>query len=103
MKYLILAREELSNFVEDRTLRTKFTEEVYRFILEDNFSRYDTIRSMRANRGELDVVESRRFFERHGVRLRLTTAYNPEANDKSERGHPPIINMLVKTCKGKPK
>jgi hypothetical protein len=37
------------------------------------------------------------------VRLRLTTAYNPEANGKSERGHPPIINALVKACKGKPK
>ena len=37
------------------------------------------------------------------MRLRLTTAYNPEANGKSERGHPPIINALVKACKGKPK
>jgi hypothetical protein len=103
MKYLVLAREELSNFVEGRALRTKSTEGVCRFILEDIFSRYGTIGRMKANRGELDVVEARNFFERHGVRLRLTTAYNPEANGKSERGHPPIINVLVKACKRKPK
>ena len=103
MKYLVLAREELSNFVEGRALRTKTTEGVCRFILEDIFSRYGNIGRMRADRGELDAAEARSFFERHGVKLRLTTAYNPEANGKSERGHPPIINALVKACKGKPK
>jgi hypothetical protein len=103
MKYLVLAREELSNFVEGRALRTKSNEGVCRFILEDIFSRYGTIGRMRADRGELDVVEARKFFERHGVRLRLIIAYNPEANGKNERGHPPIINALVKACKGKPK
>jgi hypothetical protein len=84
-------------------LRTKSTEGVCRFILEDIFNRYGTIGKMRADRGELDAVEARNFFERHGVRLRLTIAYNPEANGKSERGHPLIINALVKACKGKPK
>ena len=103
MKYLVLAREELSNFVEGRALRTKSTEGVCRFILEDIFSRYGTIGRMRADRGELDAAEATNFFERYGVRLKLTTAYNPEANGKSERGHPPIINALVKACKGKPK
>jgi hypothetical protein len=103
MKYLVLAREELSNFVDGRSMRTKSIKGVCRFILEDIFSRYGTIGRMRADRGELDAVEARNFFERHGVRLRLTTAYNPEANGKSEKGHPPIINALVKACKGKPK
>jgi Integrase zinc binding domain/RNase H-like domain found in reverse transcriptase/Reverse transcriptase (RNA-dependent DNA polymerase) len=103
MKYLVLAREELSNFVEGRALRTKSTEGVCRFILEDIFSRYGSIGRMRADRGELDATEARSFFQRYGVKLRLTTAYNPEANGKSERGHPPIINALVKACKEKPK
>ena len=103
MKYLVLAKEELSNFVEGRALRTKSTEGVCRFILEDIFSRYGTIGRMRADRGELDAAEATNFFEQYGVRLKLTTAYNPEANGKSERGHPPIINALVKACKGKPK
>ena len=103
MMYLVLAREELSNFVEGRALRTKSTEGVCRFILEDIFTRYSTIGRMRADRGELDVAEATSFFEWYGVRLKLTTTYNPEANGKSERGHPPIINALVKACNGKPK
>ena len=102
MKYLVLAREELSNFVEGRALRTKGTEGICRFILEDIFSRYGSIGHMKADRGELDATEAREFFQRYGVQLRLTTAYNPEANGKIERGHPPIIHALVKACKGKP-
>ena len=101
MRYLVLAREELSNFVEGRALRTKNTEGICQFILEDIFSRYGSVGQMRADRGELNVVEARNFFQRYGVQLRLTTAYNPEANGKSERGHPPIIHALVKACKGK--
>jgi hypothetical protein len=103
MKYLVLAREELSNFVEGRALRTKSTENVCRFILEDIFSRYGSIGRMRADRGELDAAEAKEFFKRYGVQLKLTTAYNPEANGKIERGHPPIIHALVKACRGRPK
>ena len=102
MKYLVLAREELSNFVEGRALRTKTTENVCRFILEDIFSRYGSIGRMRADRGELNATEAKEFFKRYGVQLKLTTAYNPEANGKIERGHPPIIHALVKACRGKP-
>ena len=57
---------------------------------------------MRADRGELDATEARDFFKRYGVQLKLTTSYNPEANGKNERGHPPIIQALVKACKNKP-
>ena len=49
MKYLISAREELSNFVEGRALTTKSTEGVCHFILEDIFSRYGNIGQMRAD------------------------------------------------------
>ena len=103
MKYLVLAREELSNFVEGRALRTKSTKGVCRFILEDIFNRYGIIGRMRADQGELDVAEATSYFDRYGVRLKLTTAYNPEANGKSEQGYPPIINALVKAYKEKPK
>jgi hypothetical protein len=100
MRYLVLAREELSNFVEGRALRTKGTEQVCRFILEDIVARYGSIGNMRADRGELNAEEAREFFLRYGIHLRLTTAMNPQANGKSERGHPPIIQALVKACHG---
>jgi hypothetical protein len=57
MKYLILVREELSNFVEGKALRTKSTEGICRFILEDIFNRYGNIGKMRVDQGELDEAE----------------------------------------------
>lgn len=57
MKYLVLAREELSNFIEGRALRTKTTEGI--FILEDIFNQYESIGRMRANRGEWDAIDAR--------------------------------------------
>ena len=103
MEIVILARKQLCTFVEGRALRTKSAEGIFRFILEDIFSTYGTIGRMRADQKELDATEARQFFGRHGVKLRLTIAYNPEANGKSERRHPLIINALVKACKKKPK
>ena len=38
-----------------------------------------------ADRGELDAKEAEELFDRLGVKLSLTTAYNPEANGKVER------------------
>ena len=99
----VLAKEELSNYVEGRALRSKSTEVICRFILEDIVCRYGSIGRMRADRGELDAKEAREFFTRYGVQLKLTTSYNPEANGKSERGHPPIIQALVKACRGQPR
>jgi hypothetical protein len=100
-KYLVLAREDLSNYVEGRALTSTHTEQVCRFILEDIVSRYGCFYRMRADRKELDAEEAVAFFAKFNIKLNLTTAYNPEANGKSERGHPPIVNALVKACKGR--
>jgi hypothetical protein len=53
-----------------------------------------------ADRGELDAQEAEELFDRLGVKLSLTTAYNPEANGKVERGHGPIVKALVRACEG---
>ena len=53
-----------------------------------------------ADCGELDVQETEELFDRLGVKLSLTTAYNPEANGKVERGHRPIVKALVRACGG---
>ena len=58
---------------------------------------------MIADRGELNSDKAREFFTKHGVRLTLTMAYNPEANGKSERGHSPIVKALAKACDGRVK
>lgn len=66
MRYLVLIKKELSNFIEGRTLRTKFLEGVCWFILEDIFSRFVSIRSMKIDRRELNRIE-KKFFKKYGV------------------------------------
>ena len=100
-RYLVLAREDLSNYVEGRALTSTHTEQVCCFILEDIIARHGCFYRMRADRKELDAEEAIAFFAKFNIKLNLTTAYNPEANGKSERGHPPIVNALVKACSGK--
>ncbi len=95
-KMVVLAREGLSNMVEGRALKSKHTTGICRFILEEILCRYGCSVEFRADRGELNADEARRFFERYGIKLNLTTAYNPEANGKIERGHPTFMGALVK-------
>jgi hypothetical protein len=101
MKYLVLAREDLTNQLEGRVLRTKETLSVCRFLLEDVICRYGCIGKIVADRGELDANEAREFFSRMEIKLSLTTTYNLEANGKVKHGHGPIVKALVKACHGK--
>jgi transposase InsO family protein len=87
MRYLVLAREDLTNQVEGRALQNKTTAAVCRFLVEEVVCRYGCVGKIVADRGELDAQEAEELFNRLGVKLSLTTAYNPEANGKVERGH----------------
>ena len=95
MRYIVLAREDLSNQVEGRALRTKATSVVCKFLLEDVICRYGCVGKITADRGKLDADEARDFFARMGINLALTMAYNREGNGKSERGHRPIVKALA--------
>ena len=101
MKYLVLAREDLTNQVEGRALTNKTTAGVCKFLLEDVICRYGCVGKIVADRGELNAHEATELFERLGVKLSLTTAYNPEANGKIERGHGPIVKAIVRACDGR--
>jgi hypothetical protein len=57
-KYLVLAREDLTNQVEGRALRDKSTKTVCQFFLEDVLCRYGCIVQMIANGGELNSEEA---------------------------------------------
>ena len=102
-KYLVLAQEDLTNQVEGRALRRKTCSVVCQFLLEEVFCRYGCVGQVIADRGELDSNKAREIFAKHGVRLTLTTTYNPEAKEKIERGHNLIVKALAKACDGRVK
>jgi hypothetical protein len=94
-KYLVLARKDLTNQVEGRTLQKKTRAAVCQFLPEKVICRYGCVGQVIADRGELDSNEAREFFAKLGVRLTLTIVYNPEVNRKIERGHSPIVKALA--------
>jgi hypothetical protein len=71
---------------------------VYRFLIEEVVCRYGCVGKIVADRGELDAQEAEELFDWIGVKLSLTTVYNPEANRKVECGHGPIVKALVRAC-----
>ena len=65
------------------------------------FDQYGCVGKIVDDRGELDAEEADELFNRLGVKLSLTTAYNPEANGKVEWGHSPIVKAIVRACEGR--
>ncbi|KAG5463472.1 MAG: ribonuclease H-like domain-containing protein [Olpidium bornovanus] len=94
------AREELSNFVEARALRSKRSEPVGRFVLENIIACYGCIEILRGDGGELNEAGVKEFLRRFGIKLHFTTPYNPGANGKAERGHRSLLGVLRKSCDG---
>ena len=86
MKYLVLAREDFTNQVEGRALTNKTMSAVCKFLLEEVICRYQCVGKIVADQGELDAREATELFERLGVKLSLTTAYNPEGMGRSIEG-----------------
>jgi hypothetical protein len=58
MKYLVLAREDLTNQVEGRALWEKKAASICQFLLEDVICRYGCVGKIIADRGELDAREA---------------------------------------------
>ena len=52
------------------------------------------------DRRERDAQEAEELFDKLGVKLSLTTTYNPKANGKVEREHGLIVKALVRACEG---
>jgi hypothetical protein len=98
MRYLVLAREDLTNQVEGRALQNKTTTGVCQFLIEEVVCWYGCVGKIVADCEELYAQEAEELFDRLRVRLSLTTEYNPEANGKVERGHGPIVKALVRAC-----
>ena len=53
---------------------------------------------MTADNGEMNDTEIKEHFRRFGIKINFATSWNPEGNAKSERGHPPIVEALAKSC-----
>ena len=95
-KYLAVARDDFSGWVEARSLKTKRTMEVYRFLYEDVISRFGVPGEILADRGELWHDITKYGLAEDGIRLSFTTRDHPQTNGLVERGHLTLMKALAK-------
>ena len=63
MRYLVLAREDLTNQVEGRALTNKTTAVVCKFVIEDVICQYGCMGKIVDDQGELDAEEAEDMFD----------------------------------------
>jgi hypothetical protein len=91
----------MSFYSKKNALISNKAKSICKFIMKDILARYGCLDRIRAKREELKANKAIAFFKNFHIRLKLTLAYNLKGNDKNMRGHKPIMNALVKACKGK--
>jgi hypothetical protein len=97
-KNLVLARDDLSRYVEGRALRTPSAKAMAKFFWEDLYCRYGAIGQVVTDNGP----EVRGAFEQLLMRVDIPhvqiSPYNSQANGVVERGHFNIREAIVKSC-----
>lgn len=97
-KYLIVARDDLSGWVEASALVNLTSAAVTKFLLETWIYRYGSIKSVSVENGPEFEKEFSTAISQVGAKLQSTTPYYPEASGMVERGHSTIKDTLVKLC-----
>ena len=63
MRYLVPAREDMTNHVEDRALTNKMIATICRFLIEEVICWYECVGKIVADRGKLDAYKATELFE----------------------------------------
>lgn len=94
--YIVLARCDLSGWVEGRTLRKADSLAVAKFMWEDIICRHGCFGRLVVDGGRENLGVAEALAARYGIKRVVTSAYHPQANEMIERGHRPIIDALSK-------
>lgn len=95
-KCLVVARDDLSGWVEARALKSISSEAVARFLYEEVITRFGCFKTLVTDGGPENkgVVET--LASRYGIKINHISAYHPQSNGMVERGHAHLINALAK-------
>lgn len=99
----ILARDDLSGWIEGRAIADGEAATVARFFLEDIIFRHGIPYRVVNDGGTEFMGEFKNLLERFGVQQTVTAAYHPQSAGMIERGHKPVLDALSKLSKGKSK
>ncbi|MBW0581481.1 hypothetical protein O181_121196 [Austropuccinia psidii MF-1] len=93
LKYLVVARDDLSGWPETVALTGLTAKSVSEWIC-----RYGTLREVTVDRGAEFGKELQEEVKRAVSIIRITTPYYPESQGMVERGHKQLKDALVKMC-----
>jgi hypothetical protein len=95
-QYLVVARDDMSGWVEARALSHKTAVAVASFIWEDIICRHGLFWRLVVDGGKENIGEVIQLLNKMEIQRVQVSAYNPRANGMAERGHGPIKNALSK-------
>jgi len=99
-RYLIVARDDLSDWVEAKALIRGTSETVTKFFWENIVCRHDCFGKMVIDGGPENKDLVKAFAERYGIKRVQISVYHPQANDMIEKRYKPIINIFAKMTSG---
>lgn len=94
--FFVLARCDLSGWVEGRALRKANSMAVAKFMWEDIICRHGCFGKLVVDGGPENLGFAEALARRYGIKRIVTSAYHPQANGMIERGHRPIVDALSK-------
>ena len=97
-KYLVVARDDLSGWIEAVGLEKIQARKIAQWFQESWIYRYGAPWTVSVDGGPEFGKQFQEYLKSHGITVKVTTPYYPEANGMVERGHQSLKNTLVKLC-----
>ncbi|KAE8237361.1 hypothetical protein A4X13_0g8819 [Tilletia indica] len=98
-RYLVLARDLLTGWIEGRALPNKLSSSVAKFIEDDILANYGpVVRQILTDNGPENSGATAALLARLGLRHALITPNHPQGNSIVERGHAPVVDGLLKAA-----
>jgi hypothetical protein len=100
--YLILARDDLSGWVEGKALDAANSLNVSRFLYEEVVCRHGCPQRIVLDGGRENMSMTRDLLADYRIQNTIISAYHPQTAGLVERGHGPVVNALSKYCSHAP-
>ena len=97
-KYLVVARDDLSGWVEAVGLEKIQAKRIAQWFQEEWIFRFVAPLSVTVDGGSEFGKRFQEELIKQGIKVKVTTPYYPEANGMIERGHQSLKDTLVKLC-----
>jgi hypothetical protein len=94
--FLVLARDDLSGWIEGRALKERNSLEVASFIYEDIICRHGLPRKIVMDNGKENLDLTKSLLENYQIKNINISDFHPQSNGLVERGHSPLVNALSK-------